>query len=59
MNNKDKKDYKKYYKLMELLADVQEEFNEDDTIFMDCAEIINTVCKKKLDAIINKYKLSA
>lgn len=43
---------------MELLTDVQEEFYKDDTIFMDCAEIINTVCKKKLDAIINKYKLS-
>ena len=54
MNNKDKKDYKKYYKLMELLAfkDVQEEFCEDETIFMDCDKLINTVCKKKLDAII-------
>ena len=42
---------------MELLADVQEEFREDETIFMDCAEIINTVCKKKLDAIIARVNL--
>ena len=44
--------------LMLLVIDEEEEFYEDDTIFMDCAEIINIVCKKKLDTIINKYKLS-